>query len=128
LTNFLGLGRWWQAALGFGKAIFEAGAVWTHPLLLCAILAWGLRFVPVQERKTRLWLWVPVAITVAAEYLQYLVTDVNLAWQIEGSANRLVAQLWPSLIWLFFMLLRAPEDLAEVPVKAPSPPPKRAKR
>lgn len=128
ITNFLAAGRWWQAGAGFGKAVYEAGAVWTHPVLLGALLVWALRYVPAQERRTRWWLWVPVAATVAAEYLQYLITDINLNWQIEGSANRLIAQLWPSLIWLFFLMLRAPEDLLEIPVKAPSPPPKRAKR
>jgi hypothetical protein len=128
LANFLTAGRWWQAGLGFGKAVFEAGAWWSHPVLLGAVLALALRFVPAQERRARLWLWVPVAATVAVEYLQYLITDVDLHWQIEGSANRLIAQLWPSLIWLFFLMLRAPEDLAEVPVKAPSPASKRSKR
>ncbi len=127
IHNFLAPGRWWQAGLGFGKAIFEAGAVWTHPVLLGAILALALRFVPAGERRARLWLWVPIAATIAAEYLQYLVTDVNLNWQIEGSANRLIAQLWPSLIWLLFLILCAPEDLVELPAKKPSPPPKRAK-
>jgi hypothetical protein len=128
MTNFLRVGRWGQAGLGFGKALFEAGAVWTHPVLLGLILALGLGFVAPQERKTRLWLWVPIVATVAVEYLQYLVTDVDLAWQIEGSANRLVAQLWPTLIWLFVMLLRPPEDLVEVPVTASTPTLKRSKR
>lgn len=128
LTNFLAVGRWWQAGVGFGKAIFEAGAVWTHPILLGAILAWALGLIPAPERRARLWLWVPVAATVAAEYLQYLITDIDLNWQIEGSANRLIAQLWPSLIWLFFLLLRRPEDLVDMPVKLSSVTPKRAKR
>ncbi len=128
ITNLLAPGRWWQAGAGFAKAIFEAGAPWSHPVLLGAVLALALRFVPAQERRARLWLWVPIMAVVAAEYLQYLVTDVDLNWQIEGSANRLIAQLWPSLIWLFLLMLRAPEDLVDLPVKAPSPPPKRAKR
>ena len=121
ITNFLGPGRWWQAALGYGKAIFEAGDVWTHPVLLCAVLAFALRFVPAEARRARLWLWVPVTLTVAAEYLQFLTTEVNLDWQISGSANRLLAQLWPSLIFLFFLLLRTPEEWVEVaPAFAPS--------
>jgi hypothetical protein len=110
LQKLAGAGRWWQAALGFGKAIFDAGSPWTHPVLLAAVLAAALRFVPAAERRARLWLWIPIVATTAAEYGLYLITTSNLDWHISTTVNRLVAQLWPSLIWLSFLLLRAPED------------------
>jgi len=119
MEKIAGAGRWWQAALGFGKAIFDAGSPWTHPVLLAAVLAAALRFVPVAERRGRLWLWIPVGATAAAEYSLYLITTSNLDWHISTTVGRLVAQLWPSLIWLFFLLLRAPED-AFAPVQ-PTP-------
>jgi hypothetical protein len=103
-------GRWGQAALGFGKAILDAGNPWTHPVLLAVILAAGLGVVAAGERRGRLWLWIPVGATISAEYALYLITTSNLDWHISTTVNRLVAQLWPSLIWLFFLLLRAPED------------------
>jgi hypothetical protein len=103
-------GRWWQAALGFGKAIFEAGAWWSHPVLLAALVALAFRFAPLPERKARAWLFIPIALTVAAEYGLYLVTEANLDWHISTSVSRLVAQLWPSFIWLFFLLLRDMES------------------
>jgi hypothetical protein len=118
-------GRWWQAALGFGKAIYDAGGGLTHPVLLCAVLAFALRFVPPAESRAKLWLWIPVAVTAAAEYSLYLITEANLDWHISTSISRLVAQLWPSLIWLFFLQLRAPEELVEV---APTPVPVHARR
>jgi hypothetical protein len=40
-------------------------------------------------------------------------TEANLDWHISTSVSRLVAQLWPSLIWLFFLMLRAPEQHLE---------------
>jgi hypothetical protein len=101
-------GRWRQAALGFGKAIFEAGAWWSHPVLLAALVALAFRFAPPLERKARAWLFLPVALTVAAEYGLYLVTQANLDWHISTSVSRLLAQLWPSFIWLFFWMLREP--------------------
>ena len=110
MAKVAGAGRWWQAALGFGRAIFDAGSPWTHPVLLAAVLAAALRFVSSAERRGRLWLWIPVAATAAAEYSLYLITTSNLDWHISTTVNRLLAQLWPSLIWLFFLLLRAPED------------------
>jgi len=117
-------GRWWQAALGFAKAVYDAGAAITHPVLLAALLAFALRFVPATERRQRMWLWIPIAITATAEYGLYLVTESNLDWHISTSVSRLVAQLWPSLIWLFFWMLRTPEEFVTatpeaVPVRAP---------
>ena len=102
-------GRWWQAALGFAKAVYDAGNLWTHPVLLAALLALALRFVPRQEWRGRVWLLIPMAATAAAEYGLYLVTTADLNWHISTSVSRLVAQLWPALIWLFFMTLRTPE-------------------
>jgi len=119
-------GRWWQAGLGFGKAIYDAGAAITHPVLLAALLAFALRFVPAAERRARIWLWIPIAVTAAAEYGLYLVTQANLDWHISTSVSRLVAQLWPSLIWLFFWMLRTPEELVEAtPAPVPERVPKR---
>jgi hypothetical protein len=123
IAKIVGAGRWWQAALGFGKAIFDAGAWWSHPVLLAVVVAFAFRFAPAAERRTRLWLFVPVAVTVAAEYGLYLVTEANLDWHISTSVGRLVAQLWPSFIWLFFTMLRDPQSSfmktdAAVPKKA----------
>jgi hypothetical protein len=117
MKKIAGAGRWWQAALGFGKAIFDAGNPWTHPVVLAALLALALRFVPAIERRGRLWLWIPIAATAAAEYGLYLISTENLDWHISTTVSRLLAQMWPSLIWLFFLLLRAPEDAF-----APAPP------
>lgn len=110
-----GAGRWWQAALGFAKAVYDAGPVWAHPVLLAALAALALRFVPTEELRKRAWLLIPVAATAAAEYGLYLVTTADLNWHISTSVSRLVAQLWPSLIWLFFLALRAPESALAAP-------------
>ncbi len=121
IQKIAGPGRWWQAALGFVKAVYDAGNPWTHPVLLAAVLALALRFVPHAERRSRMWLLIPVAATAAAEYGLYLVTTADLDWHISTSVSRLVAQLWPSLIWLFFLVLRTPEEAF-----APKPEPVRA--
>ncbi len=104
-----GAGRWWQAALGFAKGVYDAGNWWTHPVLLAAVLALALRFVPMSELRERLWLLIPVGVTAAAEYGLYLITTADLDWHISTSVSRLLAQLWPSLLWLFFLTLRTPE-------------------
>jgi hypothetical protein len=126
MQKIAGAGRWWQAALGFGKAIFDAGSPWTHPVLLGAILAAALRLVPAAERRGRLWLWIPVGATAAAEYGLYLITTSNLDWHISTTVSRLLAQLWPGLIWLCFLLLRAPEEAFAL--APPTEGPKRKRR
>jgi hypothetical protein len=113
-----GAGRWWQAALGFGKAIYDAGNPWTHPVVLAALLALALGFVPAAERRARWWLWIPVAVTTAAEYGLYLITTNDLNWHLSTSVSRLVAQLWPALLWLFFVTLRTPEEFFDAPAMA----------
>jgi hypothetical protein len=129
LGKIAGAGRWWQAALGFGKAVFDAGSLWAHPVLLAALLAFAVRFVPKSERVARLWLWIPIAVTAAAEYGLYLITTADLDWHISTSVSRLVAQLWPSLIWLFFLMLRPPEEYVRIAsAAAPAPPSNKAKR
>ncbi|MBV9397426.1 MAG: hypothetical protein JO062_05570 [Bryobacterales bacterium] len=127
VAKIAGPGRWWQAGLGFGKAIYDAGAGITHPVLLAALLGIVLRFIPAKERRARAWLWIPLAVTAAAEYSLYLVTEANLDWHISTSVSRLVAQLWPALIWLFLWMLRTPEELVET-VPQPAAKPRVAKR
>jgi hypothetical protein len=115
VQKIAGAGRWWQAALGFGKAVYDAGNPWTHPVVLLVVLAMALGWVPAAERRARWWLWIPVAVTAAAEYGLYLVTTADLDWHISTSVSRLVAQLWPSLIWLVLVMLRTPEEFFAAP-------------
>ena len=102
--------RWVQSFVGFAKAVGYAGPWWGHPLVLVLALILALGFVPAQERRQRIWLGIPIAVTLAAEFGLYLVTTADLAWHIATSATRLVLQVWPSLLWFVFSLLRTPEQ------------------
>ena len=102
--------RWWQSAAGFGNAVMQFGPWWAHPVLLLILLTWALRLVPSEERRSRLWLWIPLATVLASEYVLFLVTNSDLAWQVGTAAGRLVLQVWPGLIWLVLSLLRTPEE------------------
>jgi hypothetical protein len=109
-SKLLDPARWWHVLLGFGEAVVRAGRPWAHPVILVAALAVALRLLPAAERHARLWLCIPIAAALAAECGIYLLTPADLDWQIHGSVNRLLAQVWPSLIWLAFLMLRAPEE------------------
>ncbi len=103
-------GRWWQAFLGFGKAVIDAGDPWAHPVILGTALVLVLRFAPAKDKQKQWLLWVPVAATVAAEYGLYLVTTADLDWHISTSVSRLLAQLWPPVIWMVLVMLHTPEE------------------
>jgi hypothetical protein len=109
VSKLLTPARWWQALLGFGKAVVDAGDPWGHPVLLGLALVLVLRFLPSDERKSSRLLWVPVAVTALAEYGLYLVSTADLSWHIASSVERLLAQLWPPLIWLVLASVYPPE-------------------
>jgi len=44
-------------------------------------------------------------------FLVYLLTPHNLYWHLTTSLNRLLMQLWPSLLFLFFMAAKTPEQV-----------------
>lgn len=110
LTKIADPGRWLQILAGFGNTLLTAGPWYAHPVVMVAALAFVLRFVDAPGK--RLWLAIPLAATFAAEFGLYLVTTADLTWHISTSVSRLVAQLWPALLWFVLSLLRAPEEVA----------------
>jgi hypothetical protein len=121
------LSRWKQSLAGFGKGVLDAGPLWAHPVLLAAALAIALQFVPAAERRARLWLSIPIAATLAAEFGLFLITTADLAWHLSTSVVRLLAQVWPALLWLLFSMLRAPEEYFATPREPVAAPASRAR-
>ena len=115
-------GRW--AAI-FGESVNELwnlGIGIGHPLLILGVLAFGLRFAPLHR------VWNLAAAVIGCQMLgylaAYLLTPADLNWQLGTSMNRLLAQVWPSILLLFFMALRPPESPAgnsEKPIPPPTP-------
>jgi len=102
--------RWWQILVGFGTRVIEAGHLWAHPVVLLAGLALVLRLAPPVELRARMWLATPILILMLSYFGAYLVTQFDLVWHIDTSANRFILQVWPSLLWFSFGMLRTPED------------------
>ena len=61
---------------------------------------------------------IALAMTLAGYFLIYLVTPYDLYWHLRFSLNRLFLQLWPAVIFLFFLrnpiLNRSPSDAESV--------------
>ena len=45
-----------------------------------------------------------------AYYCIYLITPFNLDWHLASSLDRLLLQLWPSVLFVFFLLVNTPEE------------------
>lgn len=102
--------RWWQSLAGFGNAFLQLGPWWAHPVLLIFLLTWAFGPLPPADRRSRRWLLVPIAVTLASEYGLFLITAADLTWHLGTSVTRLVLQVWPCLIWLVLSMLRTPEE------------------
>jgi len=58
-----------------------------------------------------------LAITFAGYFLVYVITPAELGWQLDNSLNRILLQLWPSAVVVFFCVTRTPEEVLAVPTQ-----------
>lgn len=103
-------GRWIDSILGIVRGVYQTGDPWSHPIVLLALLAMALQFIPKAQRHARYWLIIPVGVALGAEFGAYLITTADLMWHIGTTISRFLAQVWPSFIWLVLMHLRTPEE------------------
>ena len=103
--------RYVEVAKGFFTNLLNLGSGAAHPLILLAILGILLRW-QVEERYR-----LPVLIATAGLVLVFLsycavfiITPYALAWQVQSSFDRLILQVWPSFLLVFFVLLRRVAD------------------
>ncbi len=97
------LSRWPEILASFAKNFRDLGPLWAHPFLLLGVLAWALGFN--ANPQSRWWLFIAPVGLLAADCAIYLITMSGLTWHLATSNNRLIAQVWPTLIFGFLMLL-----------------------
>jgi hypothetical protein len=76
------------------------------PLLLGYGALVGISF-PKEQRGGILALFLRVAIVTGVYFMIYLLTPNNLTWQLNTSLDRLVTQILPSALFLFFLAVSA---------------------
>lgn len=115
LARLVDAGRYGMILKGYGSETLALGNVWTHPILLLAILGAALRFEwPAGRRRMAMVAIATTALMFAGYFFVYVITPEGLEWQIGTSMGRLFAQLWPCALFAFFLPLRKPEDYAIV--------------
>src|SRR5262249_44050924 len=96
--------RYWQIFKALSRDVLRFGE---SPLELPPILAFYalLLGVDVQQRRRRgtMITICTLGLTLAGYAGVYLTTRYDLAWQLRTSLQRLLLQLWPSTVFLFFL-------------------------
>jgi hypothetical protein len=126
--------RWLRVAVSFIRSVWELGVPWTHPVLLLAVLGFAFGMVARDERRSRWWLFVPIAGLLAVDFGIYLVTTADLGWHLDTSNSRLFVQVWPAVVFGIALMLRLPVSpepepaLAAAGKRASEPDKRRRKR
>lgn len=105
LTKFLDLARHKEVAL---YMLSEMGPLWAMAIYLVLLRP---RPGALKERGVTTGL-LAVLGTLIAYYLQFVMLapqTVSLHWYLAVNSNRLIIQLWPAGLFVFFMIVRAPE-------------------
>lgn len=95
--------RWIEIVKSFAHNFWDLGFPWAHPILLAAILAWACGLV-----HKRWSLLAAPASLLAADFAIYLISADGLTWHLGTSNNRVIAQVWPAMLFGFAAMLRAP--------------------
>lgn len=80
--------------------------------LFLYLLVFGIR-INKNDLAAVLILALSILFMLISYYFIYILTPYSLTWQINTSLNRLLLQLWPSFILLFFMVISTPEEAIE---------------
>ncbi|MGA2878568.1 MAG: hypothetical protein ABSG13_06425 [Bryobacteraceae bacterium] len=109
--------RYVEVAKGFLDNLLHLGSGVAHPLILLAILGILLRWQIEERYRPALRIATAALVLVFLSYCAvYLMTPYALAWQVQSSFDRLILQVWPSALLVFFVLLRSVVDPVAAPV------------
>lgn len=105
--------RYFAIATAFLRELAGLGSWWAHPIVLAAVLAaaFGFDGAVLRQHEFRA-AAAALALLLAAYVAVYLLTPMDLDWQLRTSLARLCAHVWPAAVLLFVAGLRLPESAA----------------
>ena len=114
-SKLIDAGRYIVIVKAFLAQLVDLGKLYTHPLLLLAILYFALRTraskPPWEAARVA---FLTLGLMLAAYAGVFLITPADLAWHMDNSLGRLYGQLWPGVLLAIFLALPRVEDLAVV--------------
>ena len=93
-----------RLGLGFGDWPISVAFLLAFYLLLL-----GIR-IETKQRASIAGSLIALGVMLAGYFMIYLITPRDLVWHLSVSAARLYSQLWPSFIFVFFLIVRTPEQ------------------
>lgn len=88
---------------------FGSWAISIVPLLLLYLIIVGVK-IEKREKASVAASFIILSIMLLGYFMIYVISPRDLAWHINVSLNRLYTQMWPSFIFMFFMVARTPEQ------------------
>lgn len=97
-TKLLELGEWKSA----------------NVILLLALLGFGMGYnVSARERQPVAFLGLTLLVLLMGYFFTYILTPRDLVWHLETSLNRLLMQIYPAILLLFFLLINLDAETTE---------------
>jgi hypothetical protein len=111
LARLQDVSRYTEVARGFFDNLLHLGSGVAHPLILLAVLGILVRWQVEERYRLPLWIATTALVLVFLSYcMVYLMTPYALAWQVQSSFDRLILQVWPGFLLVFFVFLRSVVD------------------
>ncbi len=108
----------WQCAMDISRyrqivaTLFQdtiyPGAVFSAPVLIIYFLLVGKNSLDRKNSGAVTPLWGALGLTLTAYLISFLFTPYPLAWHLSTSLDRLLMQLWPSVLLLYFITVERP--------------------
>jgi hypothetical protein len=114
--------RYWAIAKWYFKGFFRFGSWLLIPgpvLMVGYYFAAGKRARSTPQTGLRA-STLALAITLAGYFVVYLITPYDIYWHLRFSLSRLFVQLWPSAIFVFFLLVKT-SRVSDDPIRVPHP-------
>lgn len=124
--NLIDPARWITTISGFLKGAIALGS-FLVPIALVLLLYWYLvRFkVENADRPALLTAAISLVTMLAGDLTAYLLLSSDVNWQIGTSMDRLLLQLWPAGLLMFFLAATPPQLVAKAPAAEKEKPGKR---
>ena len=111
LKQLLTLSRYTTILAALKKEMLVFGGWIVNPIYLLIMypICVGVR-LEVKNRLPTATAIVAISLVSSGYFFVYVTTPHDLNWHLESSLNRLLLQLWPTFVFIYFMIARTPEE------------------
>ena len=95
----------------FGRQLFVFGGWLLPPVIVLGVYAFLMgRSSEARTSTAPLTALLTVLLMGAAYFTVYMITPNDLNWQVQTSLDRVLMQIWPSIVVTLFLFTRKPEE------------------